>query len=572
MYRTNSPALVAILLLLVFSGCRYKPFVKYYFPKKETGLPKFSKSEYFKGEVNDLRMYDITTYDWHVKVMPESKRISGTMKIDFTMERSSDTIMLDLQHRLKAKSIDSNAEIKKWKQTSDLLYVIFSEPLSRGANGTLAIDYEGKPTSISKEGPIQWKEDKNGIPWISTQTEGVGAHFMMPCKELLYDEPERCFIRVEVPEDLTAVANGKLDSISKTSDGFKTFHWSVFNPINIYNISFNIGDFVKIEKPYTDVEGVVRVIDIYALRQDEQQARVFYEQTALHMGALEGLFGVFPWWRDGCKIVQSTLGGGAMEHQSAISMGSILTNDYRPPKDSLQINTTLLHELAHEWWGNLVTGYDYCDMWLHEGFATYAETLVVAELYQPRYYDVYIRWLAQYVGNRRPLLKTCGVRYNSWVTDYDQDIYNKGALMLHTVRRQLDNDDLFFKTLKDALVEFQRQNITTEQFISFFSNQTRRDFSNLFDIYLKYPDPPKLQYEYDSLNAVISYKWAKPLNSEFPLWVKMTVGDDKVLLNPTIDSQQVNAQKKPAFDIADFGYVLTEEGFESKKGNNAPSN
>lgn len=535
--------------------------VKYFSQKKDTSFPKFSKYEKFKGATNSLRAYDITTYDWTVKILPETKRLESSMTIDFTMQENQDTILLDLQRVLNVRTIEADLPVK-WKHKRDLLYVVFSEELAEGTAASITIKYDGKPTNLSKEGPIQWKEDQNGKPWISTQTEGIGAHFMMPCKELLYDEPEQCIIRVQVPQDLMAVANGKLDSVTSAGT-FKTYHWSVNNPINIYNISFNIGDFVKIEKPYTDINGNDQVVDIFSLRQNVEPASSFYDQTTVHLEALENLYGVFPWWNDGCKIVQSTLGRSAMEHQSAISMGSIMSNDFQPRQDSLHINTTLTHELAHEWWGNLVTGYDYADMWLHEGFATYSEALVIEKLYEPAYYNFYIRRFARFIENARPILKPRGVRYNSWVSHKDGDIYNKGALLLHTIRRQLNDDPLFFSLLRSALSEFEKQNITSEQFVSFFSIKAGQDLKPLFNLYLKYPEPPSLEYSYDSLKNTLNYRWAQPLNEKFSMRVIASVEEEKLSLTPSESWQATQVLSRPVFDIADFGYVLLHDKSEN---------
>ncbi|MEQ9306207.1 MAG: M1 family aminopeptidase, partial [Marinoscillum sp.] len=446
--------------------------VKYYFPNKKEGFPRFSKLDYLQGETNHLRAYDITTYDWYVKVDPEEEGIAGTMRIDLQMEMQQDTILIDLQRKLKIDDIESTFPVKNWKHSKDLLYIVFSEAVAKGATGSIKIAYRGKPANMSNEGPIQWRTDSNGNPWISTQTEGIGAHYMMPCKELLYDEPEQCFIRVEVPGSLVVVANGTLDSVSTKGEN-RIYHHSVLNPINIYNISFNIGNYDKFTLPYTDIQDREQEIQVYALSHMMDTAYSIYSQTTLHVKELEKLFGTFPWWQDGCKIVQTTLGGSAMEHQSAISMGSHFYNDYAPPAYSLKVNTTLIHELAHEWWGNLLTGNDYCDMWLHEGFATYAEALVIEQLYQPNYYGHYMWLLSLNVANERPILKPCGVRYNSWVSPKDGDIYYKGALLLHTLRMQMDDDEAFFSILKGALTRFAKQNITTDTFIDYFNEMSK---------------------------------------------------------------------------------------------------
>lgn len=480
------------------------------------------------------------------------------MRIDFKMEKLQDSILVDLHRTLKVENIESTIPLKTWKHSKDLIYIVFSEQVKEGNSGSIKVSYGGRPANISNEGPIQWKTDGKGNPWIGTQTEGVGAHYVMPCKELLYDEPEQCFIRVEVPSSLVVVANGKLDSIT-SNGGNRVYHHSVLNPINIYNISFNIGNYEKITLPYTDIKGEEREIQVFALSHQTDTARSFYSQTPLHVKALEELYGPFPWWRDGCKIVQSTLNGGAMEHQSAISMGSYFRNDYAPPAYSLKVNATLIHELAHEWWGNLITGMDYCDMWLHEGFATYSEALVVAKLYQPNYYDHYIWNLPRYVDNERPVLKPCGVRYNSWVNSKDADIYYKGALILHTLRRQLNDDDLFFSILRGALERFARQNVSTETFIEYFNDMAGRDFEPLFDVYLKEKSPPVLQYSYDSTQSTLKYKWKTGFRDDFPFTVVATVGDSKETLIPTNSLQTMNLSSSPSFKVEDFGYILTEE-------------
>ncbi len=543
---------------MIAGACRYKPFVKYYFQNKKEGFPRFSKHDYLQGEINRLRAYDITTYDWYVKVDPDEERIEGTMRIDFQMEMRQDSILIDLHRRLKVDNIESSISIKKWKHTKDLIYIVFADQAAEGTNGSIKITYGGKPANIANEGPIQWKEDSRGNPWVGTQTEGVGAHYMMPCKELLYDEPEQCFIRVEVSSPLVAVANGKLDSVTTKGEN-QVYHHSVLNPINIYNISFNIGDFKKITFPYTDINGDDREIQVFALRHQIDAARSFYAQTSLHLQELEKLYGSFPWWRDGCKIIQSTLGGSAMEHQSAISMGSYFFNDYAPPAYSLKVNTTLIHELAHEWWGNLLSGMDYCDMWLHEGLATYSEALVIEKLYQTNYYDHYMWLLSLNVDNERPVLKPCGVRYNSWVSSKDADIYYKGALLLHTLRMQINDDEAFFSILKGTLNRFAKQNITTETFIEYFNETSKKDFDPLFEVYLKQKSPPVLLYAYDPTHSTLRYKWKTGLPDNFPLKVVATLSDKKVILTPTNSIQQIEIESFPSFNIGDFGYVLTED-------------
>ncbi len=556
-----SVSLLLLVLIYTLSACRYQPFIKYLFQNKDTNLPSFKKNDYFKGSKNELRTsYDLIKYDWYIKPDSKNKSIEGTMKIDFIAKRNNNTILLDLHKRLKIDDIQSDFPLDKYEHKGDLLYIYFKEPLKLEKKTQLSIQYHGKPVSIRKEGPIQWKNDNNGKDWISTQTEGIGAHYMMPCKIHLYDEPEACFIRVETDKDLVVVANGKLDSITEKPNSH-IYHHSVHNPINIYNISFNIGDFVKLEKPYIDHEGMDRTIQIFPLAQDKDRADTFYNDLPLFMEHLESLFGPFPWWSDGCKFVQSTLGTSAMEHQSAISMGSIFYYDYVPPGKK-HINTTVVHELAHEWWGNMITADDYADMWIHEGMATYAELLVIEKIYGMRYYLWSANMMKYYTDNHRPVIKTKDVLYNSWVSNRDQNIYYKGAMCMHTLRQQFGNDSLFLSVIRDASTHFALQNISTEQFEIYLNENLGEDFGWLFDIYLRNTEVPTISYFYDSVSSSLYFKWTSTLADQDKL--KVFVRNEKeelIALSPNDEIQSIKVSKGELdlFDVGVNGYIIFDE-------------
>ena len=458
---------LAFVLLLALASCRYVPFVNYYLPSSKTHFPTFSKWEKFVGSSeNPLRAsYDITCYDWQVSVNPKKETIKANMAIQFRVAKGEDSIMLDFQRKMKITGIKSTYALKKWKRKGDVLFIIFNKNLIVNDLVKLEIAYEGRPATMLSEGPIFWKQDANKKPWISTITEGIGPHFIMPCKNLLYDEPDSCFIHLGVPKDLVGIANGKLDSISTTANE-KIYHWSVKNPMNIYNIAFYVGDYIKIEKPYTDITGTKQAIQIYALSYNKEKAEKAYEKTPRIMGYFEKIYGRFPWWKDGCKYVDSsTPAGGGMEHQSGISIGNVYQ------LDSSSALYLITHELAHEWWGNSLTGYDYADAWLHEGFAEYSTALMFEHLYGTKGLNGYMGYALGNVHNKRPILKPYGVAYDSWVHGDDQDIYHKGALLLHTIRMQMANDPLFFSILKEAQLRFDRKNIHTSEFITFLTKK-----------------------------------------------------------------------------------------------------
>lgn len=549
--------LLLFLTLSVLQSCKYPEYLRYYFPSKKTHFPRFSKWSKFKGSnTNELRScYDINCYDWYVSVDPGRKRINGLMKIYFSINSPQDTIILDLQKKMSIQNIKSSVPLKKWKRKKDVLFFVIEKTLQPGERINLEISYCGTPVKIFNYTVINWKKDKNNNPWVCTSTQGIGPHHMMPCKLLLNDEPDSCFIRVGTPKYLFAVANGKLDGVTETPTE-KIFNWSVKNPINIYNISFNVGDYVKLQKDYRDVNLIDRKIDIYALTYNKLIADTFYNQAPLLLKNFEKIYGVYPWWNDGCKIVESCLPSiRAMEHQSAISMGENYAYNF------YKYNLTLAHEFGHEWWGNNVSAYDYGDLWLHEGFALYSEFLTVEALYNKTYYNYFVYSYSGRLNNTRPILKPYNVLYNSLVDNDDSDIYAKGALLLHTLRMQLNNDELFFALLKKLQIEFAKSNISTAQFISFFNKESHVDFTPYFDVYLKQVSPPEFEYfvsPIDSESALLSYKWKKEPAPGFSMKMYADIGKNTFPIYPSASWQKLKipVKGKVKFDIAKFGYVI----------------
>ena len=550
--------LILVLLAGVAFSCKYRPYVKYYFQQKKTEFPRFNKTAHLQGEINENREnYDVNEYDLMIRLFPEDQRFEGKIKISFTAKTANPTLQLDAFRRLSINSVSTDHKLADWRRKKDMLFVTFFEPLKVGEKYELDIAFDGHPPQIL-EGPIMWKKDRTGIDWISSQLEGVGPHYVFPCKDLLYDEPDSVQIRVEVPLELRVVANGTLQKVT-SEKGRKTFHYSVANPINVYNISFNAGNYTQIDIPYTDINGVDRNIEVQAIEIDKEKAAAFYQQLTTHMAIYEELFGPFPWWgTDGCRFVQTTHLMGAMEHQSAIAMGQDLTNDYTPA-NAMAINTTLIHELAHEWWGNSVSANDYAHAWIHEGFATYSEALIIEKLYGYRDYgDYFSEFLKYYSENKRPMVKPEGVRYNSWVHHRDQDIYFKGALLLHTIRKQLNNDSLFLATMKNTYKHFALKNIDSKELVAYFNQELKVDYTMLFNNYLYYSSPPTMEYTIDTQGS-LKYRW-KTLNEPFDFRLIVRSGDKRFTIYPNneIQTLQLKSRELVDFNIADFGYVITE--------------
>lgn len=544
--------LILVSLSLLLNACYYKPFIGYRINKK--GFKHFSKQEKISGDnTNPERDYKVNRYDWDVEVFPEKKRIAGKMVIHFTATSNQKTFLFDLQKRMQITAFESSIGNPKISRKHDLLYLKFEENVVAKTRIKLTIQYEGKPANIAGEGPVQWKKDEKGRDWISTVTEGIGPQFIMPCNALLRAESDSSTINVTVPENLIVVSNGKLTGvIDNKTNRTKTYKHEITNPINTYSLSFNIGHFVKLTKPYVDSKGVDREIEFQVLDYHQAVADSFYNQTPHVLKVFEKIYGPYPFWSDGCKFIESTF--GAMEHQSGIAMGSNYRLNWRA------LNGTLVHELAHEWWGNSVTGKDYCDIWMHEGMATYSEALVAEQLYGKDDYELRIKFCARSVKNTIPILKECNVLYNSWVGSADKDIYNKGALTMHSLRKVVNNDSLFFKSLYTIQRDFTKQNISTEELIARFNELLGDNYTALFDWYLKKAKPPILEFFHDKKENIIYFKWKNNIPFYADGEVVLKVGETITTLKPTIayQSLEVTENLEPEFLVEKSIYYLVE--------------
>jgi aminopeptidase N len=369
--------------------------------------------------------------------------------------------------------------------------VALSEPLVGGKDYSMTVSYGGTPLKARKppwRGGMVWKEDKNGNPWIGVTCESEGASIWFPCKDHLSDEPDSVRLNMTVPEGLQVVSNGILeDHIS--SPGKENFTWNTHYPINIYNITFYAGKYDHFADTLSTTRGLLN-LDYYVLPENYEKATRHFTQVKNVINIFSEAFGPYPWISEGFKLVESPFEG--MEHQTAIAYGSgyedlpWLGGDY-----------IIVHESAHEWWGNAVSVSDFSDIWLHEGFATYSE-LVFAE--KMKGYDtslIYANyWLASSINNKLPLVGPADVSY--W--DYkDGDVYGKGALILHTIRNVINDSTLFFNILQTFYREHEAgSHVTTDDFKEIVERLTGKDWDKFFEAYLYNREVPVLKWYYGS--------------------------------------------------------------------------
>ena len=244
-----------------------------------------------------------------------------------------------------------------------------------GVEDSITVYYEGKPIipNIAElKGGFLWYQDHDGNPWIESVCQGSGASLWWPCKDHLSDEPDSMKISVTIPDNLIDISNGRLLDTVSLPGKRKRFDWFVSYPINNYNVAVNIGNY----KHFSDIfvrEKDTMQLHFYYLPYNEEPAKKIFGGTKELLSFFERSFGEYPFKRDGFTLMESLY---PMEHQGAISIGSINDPFYSNKIDYDELTRLMWHEAAHEWWGNNITEKDIADIWIHEAFATYSEAMM----------------------------------------------------------------------------------------------------------------------------------------------------------------------------------------------------
>lgn len=343
------------------------------------------------------------------------------------------------------------------------------------------------------------------------------------------DEPDSVTTHYTVPKELIAVSNGRLISVIEHGDK-KTYSWQTSYSINPYNIAFYMGDYKLIEKPYLCLDGGLMTLSYYVLKENYEKAKSHFLQVDKIIENYETLFGNYPWAKDGYKLVESPFAG--MEHQTAIAYGNGYKNEYKENYDYI-----ILHETAHEWWGNAVSVADFSDVWIHEGIATYAEALYLEKTQGYEAYLDHLEWSAITVMNKKPVIGPKGLYYWNYK---DGDPYSKGAVMLHSLRNHINDDTLFFSIIKTFFKNFCYRTANTSDFIVLVNEMTHKDFTYFFNQYLYRRESPLLRWNYDYDAATgqvgIIYQFDR-VEKDFTTQIQVKQGGRAFYISPTTNVQ-----------------------------------
>lgn len=479
--------------------------------------------------------YNVLRYDLAIEVFPDEKKIAGYNEITFKTVDFTNKIQLDLFENMQIDSITLDNEKLNYTRKFDAVFIDFKANLTKDNTYKLKFFYHGKPLEAKNapwDGGFVWKKDKKGKPFIGVAVQGTGASLWYPVKDNQSDEPDNgASVKVTVPQGLINVSNGVFMAREDLYNDRVSYLWEVKNPINNYNIVINIADYVNIEDSFNDLK-----INYYVLRENEFKARKHFEEVKPMLACFESKFGPYPFKDDSFKLVETPYLG--MEHQSAIAYGNqykkgYLGQDLSSTGIGILFDYITIHESAHEWFGNSITSIDIADMWIHESFTTYAESVFVECNYGYEKAQQYINGQKRLVANEKPVVGTFGVNFKTG----NSDMYYKGALMLNTIRHVVNNDELWWKLLKDFSLNFKHKIIEKKDVVKYFSDYLKMDLSSIFDHYLLKNKIPILEIKYNRKN--LEYRWKNTdENFSMPIDVTLNNGNNLRVL-PTNEWQKL---------------------------------
>ena len=542
----------------------------------QMSLAQFSHADTLRGSIGPGRMWwNVLKYDLHVKFNIKDSSISGFNAIYYRAMQKAQTMQIDLQAPLVMDSVfliayiplrydtyepekiaTPSQRITSIARDGNAYFITLPVNILENSTNYLIVYYHGKP-HIAKnppwDGGMVYKKDKAGNPWISIACQGTGASIWYPCKDHQSDEPDSAELHITAPSDLVSVSNGRLRNKINNRDGTATYSWAVTEPINNYCIIPYIGKYVSFSEIYKGEKGDLD-LSYWVLDSNLEKAKKQFTDAPRMMKAFEYWFGPYPFYEDGYKLVDAPYLG--MEHQSATAYGNGYQNGYHGTDLSgtgwgMKWDFIIVHESGHEWFANNITTKDIADMWVHEGFANYSESLFTEYYYGKGAANAYVIGTRKRIVNDKPIIGPYGVNREG-----STDMYYKGGNMLHTIRQVINDDEKFRNILRGLNKTFYHATVNTEQVEDYISKQSGINFSKVFDQYLRTIKIPVLEYKIS--RGKLSYRWTNCVQG-FNLPVKvMLINDRYSFIYPSENFKQTRIALKELKVDENF-YIKTNQ-------------
>jgi aminopeptidase N len=479
-----------------------------------------------------LQSYAVQHYTLRNDIQVASKSIAGSAEIRFRATRALAILELDFDGLFRIDAVTDSDGSLAYSRDAAKLYVTLRSEIAAGDSHTVRIAYHGRPHEAERppwSGGFQWAETPSGKPWVATAIQGEGCDLWWPCMDHPQGEPDSMDLYFTVDAGLTAASNGVLVDVESHADGRRTFHWHTDVPTNTYGVALNVGPYVLIEDRYTSTNGTEIAVKFWAIEEHETQARRLFETEFMPTIAFyERMLGPFPWGQEKLGVVETPHLG--MEHQTINAYG----NEFR--RGEYGFDWLFHHELAHEWFGNVMTHVTVSDMWLHEGTGAYMQPIYARELlgeaaFHASLYSSYLK------------IKACNAiaprtEFSADELYFDDpaglgpagDIYAKGAWLLQSLRYLL-GDELFWRSIRVLIYDtpdpaslpapIQARLRSTDDFMRIASDLAGTDLAWFFEVYARRgPLPDLVMSETDS---GLLLEWQNIGGLDFPMPVPVRV-------------------------------------------------
>ena len=524
-------------MLVLFSVLFNSTFLVY------AQISEFSLQDTLRGSITPERAWwELTYYHLDVTPNPADSSLKGSVLVQYTVLEENQRMQIDLQEPMKITRVLQNDQDVDYSRLGNVYFLNLSEKQIIGNSFSVQVFYEGKPRVSYMppwDGGVAWRTDNNGNQFIATACQGAGASLWWPCKDHMYDEPDSMLISITTPKNLSAVANGRLRKIeTNRKNKTRTFYWFVSNPINNYGVNMNIGDYLLFTEVYAGEMGNLDC-DYYVLSYNLEKAKEHFKQVPKMLEAFEYWFGPYPFYEDGYKLVEVPYPG--MEHQSSVTYGNLYKNGFMGRDLSFsgwgnKFDFIIVHESGHEWFANNITYKDIADMWIHESFIAYSESLFTEYWYGKDAGYEYVRGTRANIQNDKPIIGFYDVN-----SEGSGDMYPKGANMLHTLRQIVNNDSTWRAMLRGLNEEFYHQTVTTIQIENYMAKFTGLEITSFFNQYLRDSRIPVLEYEIR--NEKLKYRWSNCIR-EFDMPVKVYLDEKGKWLEPTTRWQWMKLEER----------------------------
>lgn len=427
--------------------------------------------------------YDATYYDLDIDLIVSLSQVAGRVYMQATSLIDNLTQFdVDLYLAMTADSVFVEGAPAAFSHSGNELFVTLPSVRNTGEPFDVTIYYHGNPASGGFGAFGFNAHGSPSVPIIWSLSEPYYARNWWPCKDTPSDKADSVDIHITCPSNLFAASNGLLISTEDNLDGTYTYHWHHGHPITTYLVSLSVTNFVQLDYEYVYNGGADTMpVNFWVYPEKVAEATASYPEIVQMLGALGDLYGPYPFLDEKYAISHFPWGGG-MEHQTNTSQS--------PTWYSWSLN---VHELAHQWWGDLVTCATWSDIWLNEGFASYSEALYQEWLSGSAAYHSYMSGMAYRGGGTIYVYDTSSVN-----TIFHGGLsYDKGAYVLHMLRHVLGDAD-FFAALAEYRNQFSGRSATTDDFRTVCEQVSGQNLEPFFSDWIFGTLFPRYMYGYYS--------------------------------------------------------------------------